>query len=139
MKPFVCASLSALFCLSAAAGADDFEAALDVGAWAGCVEQAGYTPYPIELLAADDGTFSVEYDGHCIGVHSPSSSTLYDADERIEIGADICIPTIKVIYDHQPGLLRLTFIDRNALNSVAALTPATSNASPDCAPKDLTS
>lgn len=139
MKSVISASLSALICLSAVAGPEDFDAALDTGAWAGCVEQAGYAPYPIQMLAADDGTFSVEYPGACAGVHTVSTNALYDADERIEIGANICIPSIRVIYDHQPGLLRLTFIDRNALNSVAALTPAASDTGPDCTPEDLTS
>ncbi|WP_084420063.1 hypothetical protein [Henriciella litoralis] len=125
---FIACSVS----LVAQADPADFEDAVNIAHWSGCVYEEGLSPYPIRLAAQDNG-FLVEYPGLCTGAHNAMDGTSpFDAIEIISLGADQCAQSVPLTYTIKKRKLRIEY-HLNDRSAQALLRPALPGAAlPTC-------
>lgn len=103
--------LAGIACLGLPASASDgdFQQAVTLGPWAGCVYEDGYAPYPVTLTPRGHDFF-VSYPGLCSGGHvGPNFEAAYDAIEIIIVDDENCLQGVPVTYTFDRDELRIDY------------------------------
>jgi len=141
VKALTCLISAALIAATCAAGQADIDAVMAEDAWAGCVFQPGYEPYPIALKGTSSDQLAVVYPTLCQGVHVVGHPGFDGDGAEFIIGEDhTCIPAMSVAYTVTGAELRIDYAVNGQAEGYALLAPLSAESNlPACGKSEATS